>query len=222
MKIVLSPSILSADFSCLADDVQRLEKSGIEDIHLDIMDGHFVDNITFGTGTIKSLRPHTKTNFDAHLMVTKPDALLAGLADAGVNSVTVHKEACVHLYHTLETIKKLGMDGGVVLNPATDYESLKYVARDGLLKKVLVMSVEPGFGGQAYLPMSTKKIADLAEWRDKNKFEFVIQVDGGINIHNIKTVIEAGATDIVIGSAMFKERQIEDNVATFRKAIEIF
>lgn len=221
MKIVLSPSILSADFSCLADDVQRLENSGIMDIHLDIMDGHFVKNITFGVGTIKSLRPHTKANFDAHLMVTDPDELLAGLADAGVNTVTVHKEACVHLYHTLETIKTLGMDGGVVLNPATDYESLKYVAQDGLLKKVLIMSVEPGFGGQSYLPMSTRKIADLAKWREENNFEFIIQVDGGVNINNIKTIIDAGATDIVIGSAMFKDRQIEKNVEAFRKAADL-
>ena len=219
MQTVLSPSILSANFSCLADDVQRLEKSGIKDIHLDIMDGHFVDNITFGVGIIKSLRPCTKTNFDAHLMVTRPDALLAGLADAGVNSVTVHKEACLHLYHTLETIKKLGMNGGVVLNPATDYESLKYVAEDGLLTRVLIMSVEPGFGGQAYLPMSTNKIKKLARWRADNGFDFVIQVDGGINVNNIKTVIEAGADDIVIGSAVFKNRKIEENVQSFRKLV---
>lgn len=215
MDIILSPSVLSADFSCLADDVHRLEKSGIKQIHLDIMDGHFVDNITFGVGTIKSLRPHTKTVFDAHLMVTKPDNLLEGLADAGVNVVTVHKEACLHLYHTLETIKKLGMDGGVVLNPATDFKSLKYVAEDGLLKKVLIMSVEPGFGGQAYLPMSTQKIAALKKWRDDNNYDFSIQVDGGINVDNIKTVIEAGATDVVLGSAMFKNREMEKNVQMF-------
>lgn len=219
MKVVLSPSILAADFSCLADDVQRLEKSGIEAIHLDVMDGHFVDNITFGPGVIKCLRQHTKTDFDAHLMVTKPDALLEGLADAGVNSITVHKEACLHLYHTLETIKKLGMDGGVVLNPATGYESLKYTAQDGLLKKVLIMSVEPGYGGQSYLPMSTQKIKDLAKWRDDNNYDFIIQVDGGVNINNINTIIDAGARDIVIGSAMFKNRQIEKNVQEFRNKV---
>ena len=158
MTVVLSPSILAADFSCLADDVKRLEQSGIKDLHLDVMDGHFVSNITFGIDLIKHLRLKTKMNFDAHLMVTNPDALLNGLKEAGVNSVTVHVEACKHLYHTVETINKLGMQGGVVLNPSTNFESLKYMAEDNIIKKVLVMSVEPGFGGQAYLPMSTKKI----------------------------------------------------------------
>lgn len=199
MTVVLSPSILAADFSCLADDVKRLEQSGIKDLHLDVMDGHFVSNITFGIDLIKHLRLKTKMNFDAHLMVTNPDALLNGLKEAGVNSVTVHVEACKHLYHTVETINKLGMQGGIVLNPSTNFESLKYMAEDNIIKKVLVMSVEPGFGGQAYLPMSTKKIKDLANWRDENNYNFIIQVDGGINLNNIQTVVDAGATDIVIG-----------------------
>ncbi|WP_196593271.1 ribulose-phosphate 3-epimerase [Pectinatus sottacetonis] len=221
MEIILSPSILSADFSCLADDVQRLEKCGIKQIHLDIMDGHFVDNITFGVGVIKSLRPHTKTVFDAHLMVTNPDSLTAGLADAGVDSVTVHKEACIHLYHTLEMIQKKGMHSGVVLNPATGFKSLRYVAEDGLLEKVLVMSVEPGFGGQAYLPASTEKIKELAEWRAENGYKFDIQVDGGINLNNLQTVIQAGANDVVIGSSMFKNRQLEKNVHDFYHILEV-
>lgn len=202
MTVVLSPSILAADFSCLADDVKRLEQSGIKDLHLDVMDGHFVSNITFGIDLIKHLRLKTKMNFDAHLMVTNPDALLNGLKEAGVNSVTVHVEACKHLYHTVETINKLGMQGGIVLNPSTNFESLKYMAEDNIIKKVLVMSVEPGFGGQAYLPMSTKKIKDLANWRDENNYNFIIQVDGGINLNNIQTVVDAGATDIVIGSSI--------------------
>ena len=137
MTVVLSPSILAADFSCLADDVKRLEQSGIKDLHLDVMDGHFVSNITFGIDLIKHLRSKTKMNFDAHLMVTNPDALLNGLKEAGVNSVTVHVEACKHLYHTVETINKLGMQGGVVLNPSTNFESLKYMVEDNIIKKVL-------------------------------------------------------------------------------------
>lgn len=221
MTVVLSPSILAADFSCLADDVKRLEQSGIKDLHLDVMDGHFVSNITFGIDLIKHLRPKTKMNFDAHLMVTNPDALLSGLKEAGVNSVTVHVEACKHLYHTVETINKLGMQGGVVLNPSTNFESLKYMAEDNIIKKVLVMSVEPGFGGQAYLPMSTKKIKDLANWRDENNYNFIIQVDGGINLNNIQTVVDAGATDIVIGSSIFKYRELEKNVADFRKILNL-
>ena len=196
MTVVLSPSILAADFSCLADDVKRLEQSGIKDLHLDVMDGHFVSNITFGID-------------------------LNGLKEAGVNSVTVHVEACKHLYHTVETINKLGMQGGVVLNPSTNFESLKYMAEDNIIKKVLVMSVEPGFGGQAYLPMSTKKIKDLANWRDENNYNFIIQVDGGINLNNIQTVVDAGATDIVIGSSIFKHRELEKNVADFRKLLSL-
>lgn len=221
MTVILSPSILSADFSCLADDVQRLEKAGINDLHLDVMDGHFVDNITFGVDVIKNLRPKTKMNFDAHLMVENPDKFLTGLQEAGVNSVTVHMEACCHLYHTVETINKLGMKGGVVLNPATDFTSLKYMMQDNIIKKVLIMSVEPGFGGQAYLPMSTQKIKDLAAWRDENGYDFTIQVDGGIKLGNIKTVVEAGAQDIVIGSAMFKDRELEKNAADFKNILGI-
>ena len=221
MTVVLSPSILAADFSCLADDVKRLEQSGIKDLHLDVMDGHFVSNITFGIDLIKHLRSKTKMNFDAHLMVTNPDALLNGLKEAGVNSVTVHVEACKHLYHTVETINKLGMQGGVVLNPSTNFESLKYMAEDNIIKKVLVMSVEPGFGGQAYLPMSTKKIKDLANWRDENNYNFIIQVDGGINLNNIQTVVDAGATDIVIGSSIFKYRELAKNVTDFRKLLSL-
>ena len=221
MTAILSPSILAADFSCLADDVQRLEKAGINDLHLDVMDGHFVDNITFGVDVIKHLRAKTKMNFDAHLMVENPDKFLSGLKNAGVNSVTVHVEVCRHLYHTVEMINKLGMQGGVVLNPATDFASLKYMAQDNIIKKVLVMSVEPGYGGQSYLPMSTQKIKDLANWRDENGYEFIIQVDGGINLNNIKTVVEAGAGDIVIGSAMFKNRELEKNAADFKNVLGI-
>ncbi len=221
MTIILSPSILAADFSCLADDIKRLEQSGIKDLHLDIMDGHFVKNITFGVDLIKHLRVKTKMNFDAHLMVTNPENLLQDLKQAGVNSVTVHVEACKHLYHVVETINKLGMQGGVVLNPATNFESLKYMAEDDILKKVLIMSVEPGFGGQAYLPMSTKKIQDLANWRNEHNYKFTIQVDGGINLNNIKTVVKAGATDIVIGSSIFKNREIEKNVRDFKNILGI-
>lgn len=221
MTVVLSPSILAADFSCLADDIKRLEQSGIKDLHLDIMDGHFVKNITFGVDLIKHLRVKTKMNFDAHLMVTNPENLLQDLKQAGVNSVTVHVEACKHLYHVVETINKLGMQGGVVLNPATNFESLKYMAEDDILKKVLIMSVEPGFGGQAYLPMSTKKIQDLANWRNEHNYKFTIQVDGGINLNNIKTVVKAGATDIVIGSSIFKNREIEKNVRDFKNILGI-
>ncbi len=215
MKITIAPSLLAADFSCLADDIRRLEDCGITELHLDIMDGHFVSNISFGPGLIKCLRPHCDLYFDAHLMVEDADALLEPLIDAGVNSIAVHAEACRHLYHTLEMIKNAGLDTGVVLNPATDFKNLSYVASDGLLGRVVIMSVEPGFGGQSYLPMSTGKIASLAKWRDENDFSFIIQVDGGVNEKTIPKIIAAGADDLVIGSAMFKNRDIEANAKKF-------
>lgn len=220
MKKIIAPSLLAADFSCLAQDITRLENCGIKELHLDIMDGHFVENISFGAGLIKSLRPHCNLYFDAHLMVTEPDKLIAPLQDAGVNSVAVHAEACLHLYHTLETIKKADMDTGVVLNPATDFRSLEYVAADNLLGRVVIMSVEPGFGGQSYLPMSTKKIAALAQWRAQNDYSFTIQVDGGVNEKTLPEIIAAGADDLVIGSAMFKNRDIEGNAQKFFALLE--
>lgn len=220
MNIILSPSLLAADFSRLGEDIKILAQNKITSLHLDIMDGHFVPNITFGPDQVNMLRKVVpEMMFDAHLMVMDADALLERLAAAGVNSITVHVEACPHLHRTLAKIKDLGMQPGVVLNPATSFETLKYVVLAGLVEKVLVMSVEPGFGGQKFIPESIEKIKDLCAWRQKIGGNFVIQIDGGIDAENILSVIEAGAADIVIGSSIFNGRKIAENIAVFQQKL---
>jgi ribulose-phosphate 3-epimerase len=222
MSINLVPSILAANFCNLGDDIETMAKCGIKTLHLDIMDGHFVPNLTFGPEQIRQLSMVIPTmNLDAHLMVSDADALLERLADAGVNSVTVHAEACIHLYRMLMKIKGLGMKAGVALNPATPFTQLLYVAEAGLLDKVLLMTVEPGFGGQTYIPISTKKIRELSNWRREFGFDFVIQVDGGITIDNVEIVVEAGASEIVIGSSIFKNREIQKNINDFSHRLQL-
>lgn len=222
MNVILAPSILAANFSHLGDDIKRMAKSGIKMLHLDIMDGHFVPNITFGPDQIKdfsNIVPHME--LDVHLMVSDADVLVERLAKAGVHSVTVHAESCVHLYRTLVKIRDLGMKAGVALNPATPFTELLYVAEAGLLDKVLLMTVEPGVGGQAYIPMSTRKIIALYNWRREFGFDFNIQVDGGITIDNIEMVVKAGAREIVIGSSIFKNEEIEKNVNDFSNKLQL-
>ncbi len=222
MNVVLAPSILAANFSRLGEDIKTLAKNGIKALHLDIMDGHFVPNITFGPDQIKDFSTVVPTmELDVHLMVSNADALLERLAAVGVHSVTVHAEACGHLYRTLMKIKDLGMKAGVALNPATPFTQLLYVAEAGILDKVLVMTVEPGFGGQAYIPMSTRKIESLAGWRREFGFNFVIQVDGGITIDNVEMVVKAGASDIVIGSSIFKNNQMDKNIKAFADRLKL-
>lgn len=213
MSINISPSILGANFCNLAADIAILEKNAIPTLHLDVMDGNFVPNITFGPDQIKMLRPITRMEFDAHLMVANADSLLERLAAAGVDSVTVHMEACPHLYRTLDTIKKLGMKAGVALNPATPNETLFHVGT--MLDRVLIMTVEPGFGGQAFIPLMLPKIKALAAWKQENDLSFAIQVDGGINTSNIAEVVAHGATDIVIGSSIFSKNAVEQNIKDF-------
>ncbi len=218
--ITLSPSLLSANFANLNADINTLEEAGIDELHLDIMDGHFVDNITFGPALVASLRPLTDMHFDAHLMVTNPEKLFSSLANAGTGNITVHAETVPHLYHTLEKIKKMGLSAGVALNPATDFRNLIYPALDDLIDRILVMSVEPGFGGQKFLPMSLYKIDAIKHWRANNNLNFTIQVDGGINADNINTVIQAGADNIVMGSAVFRQRKIAANICNIKNIIK--
>ena len=217
MKVTISPSLLSANIYNLEKDFEIFNEKGVEVIHIDLMDGHYVPNITFGIYQIEALRKLTKAEFDVHLMVTDPDMFIMPLFDAGVNAITVHAESSLHMYKTLVTIKELGMKTGVALNPATSLGALEHVFH--LLDRVLIMSVEPGFGGQFFLHNSLDKIAKLNKIKQENNYDFTIQVDGGITADNIEEVIKVGATDIVIGSSLFKG-DLSENINKFWKIIE--
>lgn len=200
--IHICPSILSADFSRLAEEIKDVESKGADCIHLDMMDGHFVPNLTFGVPIIAALRKHVSIPFDAHLMVEHPDVYVDGLAKAGVQYVTVHQEACPHLDSTLQHIRSAGMKCGVALNPATPVSSLSCVAAQ--LDMLLIMSVNPGFGGQKFIPYSLDKIREARALLDSvGNTEAVVEVDGGVNADTVQAVKEAGATFLVAGSAVF-------------------
>lgn len=213
----IAPSILSADFSCLREQIKRVEETGINYLHLDIMDGHFVPNITFGPPVIKKLKSHTGLIFDVHLMIEKPERYIDDFIAAGADILTVHSEACIHLHRTMQSIKDQGIKVGVALNPATPIVNITHVL--DLADLVLIMSVNPGFGGQKFISSSLDKINELAEIKEKHKFNFIIEVDGGINPNTISKVASAGAELLVAGSAVFKENQIEENIATLQKSI---
>ena len=200
--IKICPSILSADFSRLAQEVRDVEAKGADYIHLDMMDGHFVPNLTFGVPVIAALRKQCDLPFDAHLMVENPDAYVDGLAKAGVQYVTVHQEACPHLDRTLQHIRSAGMKCGVALNPATPVSTLSCVA--GQVDMILIMSVNPGFGGQKFIPYSLDKIRKARALLDvAGNAEAVVEVDGGVNADTARAVKEAGASFLVAGSAVF-------------------
>ena len=224
MAVVIAPSLLAANFSRIGEDVKILQDNGIEELHLDVMDGHFVPNITFGPDQIHDVAAmFPLMKMDAHLMVDDPDGvLIERLAKAGVTSITVHMEACPHLYRTLELISSLGLEAGVALNPATPFNALIYAAKAGLLGRVLLMTVEPGFGGQKYIPISTEKIMALAKWRHDKGFSFTIQIDGGITPQNIAVAAGAGAENIVVGSAVFKNNQMKKNLQDIKRALADF
>lgn len=199
MKI--APSLLAADFSKLAEEVKDAQRLGADYLHLDVMDGHFVPNISFGPAVIKSLRTHTDLPFDIHLMIENPDLYIKEFVDAGASVITVHAEACRHLHRTLQLIKSFGIQCGVVLNPHTPLNILEYVIKE--IDWVLVMSVNPGFGGQQFIPEAVDKIAALAKWRQELGLSFLIEVDGGINPGTARLVEEAGCDVAVAGSAFF-------------------
>ncbi|MBF1294502.1 MAG: ribulose-phosphate 3-epimerase [Parvimonas sp.] len=201
----LSPSLLSADFTDLKSEIEVLDKNGVKYLHLDVMDGMFVPNISFGPMIIKQLRPLTNMVFDVHLMIEDPDRYVQNFKDAGAEILTVHYEACKHLHRTISYIKSLGMKAGVSLNPATNIEVLDYVLED--LDLVLIMSVNPGFGGQSFIPSAIDKIKNLkAKIRERN-LNVIVEVDGGVKSTNVKDVIEAGADLIVSGSDVFADKE---------------
>lgn len=201
----LSPSLLSADFTDLKSEIEVLDKNGVKYLHLDVMDGMFVPNISFGPMIIKQLRPLTNMVFDVHLMIEDPDRYAQNFKDAGADILTVHYEACKHLHRTVSYIKSLGMKAGVSLNPATNIDVLDYVLED--LDLVLIMSVNPGFGGQSFIPSAIDKIKNLKAKIRKRNLNVIVEVDGGVKTTNVKDVIEAGADLIVSGSDVFSDKE---------------
>ena len=201
----LSPSLLSADFTDLKSEIEVLDKNGVKYLHLDVMDGMFVPNISFGPMIIKQLRPLTNMVFDVHLMIEEPDRYVQNFKDAGADILTVHYEACKHLHRTISYIKSLGMKAGVSLNPATNIDVLDYVLED--LDLVLVMSVNPGFGGQSFIPSALDKIKNLKEKIKERTLNVIVEVDGGVKTTNVKDVVEAGADLIVSGSDVFADKE---------------
>ena len=214
--IELAFSILASDFAHLADEVAAATRGGGTIVHVDVMDGHFVPNITFGPPMVKALRPITRLPLDCHLMIENPDAFIPDFAAAGADMIGVHQEACRHLHRTLQLIEQHGMRPAVVLNPATPVETLIEVLP--MLHHVLVMSVNPGFGGQKFLPFTLDKIAHLAELREELGLNFRIEVDGGVAHDTVAQVVQAGADMLVAGSAIFAPGKAEQNAREFLAA----
>ena len=213
-KIQISPSILSADFSQLGKEIKKLEEGGADLIHVDVMDGHFVPNLTIGPPVIKTLRQYTKLKFDVHLMISPVHKYIKDFADAGSDIITIHPEATENLKESINLIRELNKKVGVSLNPNTEINIIESQLKN--IDLVLIMSVFPGFGGQKFIPGTIKKIKDLKKIKDRNNYSFDIEVDGGINFSNSKEVINAGANILVSGTTIFKE-----NNGDIKKNIEI-
>lgn len=202
--VKIAPSILSADFAKLGEEIKEVEANGADYIHVDVMDGHFVPNITIGPLIVEAIRPVTELPLDVHLMIEDPDAFIPAFVKAGADIITVHQEATVHLDRTIQLIKESGIQAGVVINPATPAELIKPILSK--VDLVLVMTVNPGFGGQKFIGEAVQKIRQLDEWRQEMDYDYEIEVDGGVNIDTAKICTDAGADVLVAGSAIFNQK----------------
>lgn len=213
--VKIAPSILSADFSKLGEEIKEVERGGADYIHVDVMDGHFVPNITIGPLIVDSIRPITKLPLDVHLMIENPDQYIEDFAKAGADYITVHVEACRHLHRTIHLIKSLGVKAGVVLNPATPVQLIEPIIED--LDMVLLMSVNPGFGGQKFISSVLSKIKNVKEISDQKGLNLEIEVDGGVNEETAALCVEAGATVLVAGSAVFNQTDRGEAISRLKR-----
>lgn len=214
----LSPSILSADFSNLERDIKIVEKGGADYIHIDVMDGHFVPNITIGPDVVKSLRKVTELTFDVHLMIENPDDYIEDFYNAGSDIITVHQEAAMHLHRTVQKIKSFGLKAGVSINPATPVSLLKDILRD--VDMVLIMSVNPGFGGQSLIKNVKHKFEELKQMIEEQGLNIDIEIDGGVTADNLEEVLSWGANVIVAGSAIYRAKDVEAETRKFKQIME--
>ena len=212
--VKIAPSILSADFSKLGEEILAVEKGGADYIHIDVMDGHFVPNITIGPLIVDAIRPITKLPLDVHLMIENPDQYIEAFAKAGADYITVHVEASRHLHRTIQNIKSYGVKAGVVLNPATPVESIQHIIAD--IDMVLLMSVNPGFGGQKFIPEVLPKIRKVKEMAEQKGLDIEIEIDGGVNSETAKLCMEAGANVLVAGSAIYNQEDYAKAISLIR------
>ncbi len=213
--IKIAPSILSANFASLLEDIKKIESAGADWLHIDVMDGHFVPNITIGPLILESIKGKTNLPFDVHLMIENPDRYIADFVQAGADSITVHVETCPHIHRTIQTIRSFGVKAAIALNPATSLSTIEYMLEE--VDMILLMSVNPGFGGQNFIASTLKKIRELRNQIQSRNLDIEIQVDGGIKLDNAREIVDAGASVLVAGSAIFHSKDVENTVRLFKE-----